>query len=433
MNEGKKMYSFCSRIFPICRSITGDGVRETFRLLQEEIPDIPITMYEVESGTQVLDWTVPKEWNIRDAWIERPDGERICEFRKNNLHILHYSVPVDETVSLEELKQHITTLKDQPDLIPYASSYYKERWGFCMTYHELESLPEGEYRVRIDSTLEPGSLTYGEMIFPGETDEEIFFSSYTCHPSMANNECSGPSLMMALARYLKDLPRRRYTYRLVLAPETIGAITYLSRNLDYMKKHVIAGFNLTCVGDDRTYSLIHSRYGDTAADRVLENVLKYHAPDYDSYPYTARGSDERQYQAPGVDIPLVCFCRSKYHIYPEYHTSADNLDLISPEGLQGSFDVMVKVIQAMEHNRFYRVTTLGEPQLGKRGLVPTMSSKETYQETLALKDLIAYADGRNDLIGISNIIGVPVDRLIPLTRQLLDCGLFEETGETGKS
>ena len=424
MNEGKRMYGLCERMFPICRSITGNGVRETFRLIQEELGSIKIDMFEIPSGTQVLDWTVPKEWNINDAYIITPSGKKICSFRENNLNILHYSVPVDMDVSLEELKEHLTTLKEQPDLIPYASSYYKERWGFCIAYNEYTSLEEGTYHVYIDSTLEPGSLTYGEILFPGETEDEIMFSSYTCHPSMANNECSGPSLITELTKYIAAMKKRRFSYRLVLAPETIGAITYISRNLETLQKRVKAAFNLTCVGDNRTYSIVHSRYADTLADKVLDNVLKYHCPDYDSYSYISRGSDERQYQAPGVDIPMVCFCRSKYHIYPEYHTSADNLDLISPEGLQGSFDVMVKCIEALEHNRKYRIKTLGEPQLGKRGLVPTMSSKETYQQTLALKDLIAYADGSNDLVDISNIIGHPVEVLIPIAEKLVEAELF---------
>ena len=418
------MYGLCERMFPICRSITGNGVRETFRLIQEELGSIKIDMFEIPSGTKVLDWTVPKEWNINDAYIITPSGKKICSFRENNLNILHYSVPVDMDVSLEELKEHLTTLKEQPDLIPYASSYYKERWGFCIAYNEYTALEEGTYHVYIDSTLESGSLTYGEILFPGETEDEIMFSSYTCHPSMANNECSGPSLITELAKYIAAMKKRRFSYRLVLAPETIGAITYISRNLETLQKRVKAAFNLTCVGDDRTYSIVHSRYADTLADKVLDNVLKYHCPDYDSYSYISRGSDERQYQAPGVDIPMVCFCRSKYHIYPEYHTSADNLDLISPEGLQGSFDVMVKCIEALEHNRKYRIKTLGEPQLGKRGLVPTMSSKETYQQTLALKDLIAYADGSNDLVDISNIIGHPVEVLIPLAEKLVEAELF---------
>ena len=425
---GEKMYGLCGRIFPICRSITGNGVRETFRILQEEIADIPFEMHEVLTGTRVLDWTVPKEWNIRDAYIEKPSGEKICEFKKSNLNILHYSVPVDKVISLSELKEHITTLPNQPDLVPYASSYYKERWGFCMTQNDFERLEEGDYHVFIDSSLEEGSLTYGEILIKGDSDEEIFFSSYTCHPSMANNECSGPVLITALARYIKDMPKRRYSYRLVLAPETIGAITYISRNLKHLKTHVKAAFNLTCVGDNRTYSMVHSRYGDTLADKVLTNVLKSHYPEYKDYSYLFRGSDERQYQAPGVDIPMVCFCRSKYHVYPEYHTSADNMSLISPEGLQGAFDVMIKTIKALEYNRYYRTQTLGEPQLGKRGLIPTMSSKDTYKSTLALKDLIAYADGTNDLIDISNIINVPLDILYPLIDSLLECELFNYEG-----
>ena len=426
MNEGRKMYGLCTRLFPICRSITGNGARETFRILQSEIPEIPFEMHEVPTGTQVMDWKIPKEWNINDAYIRTPGGDIICEFRKNNLHILHYSVPVNKTVTLEELKQHITTLPEQPDLIPYASSYYEERWGFCMAYNDYLKLEEGEYHVFIDSELKDGSLTYGEILIPGDRDEEIFFSSYTCHPSMANNECSGPSLIIELARYLNSLEKRRFSYRLVLAPETIGALTYISKNLPHLQSHVKAAFNLTCVGDDRTYSIVRSRYGDTLADKVLQNVLRFHYPEYKDYDYTKRGSDERQYQAPGVNVPMVAFCRSKFHVFPEYHTSADNLDFISTSGLQGSFDVMKKVIDALEYNRNFKVTTLGEPQLGRRGLVPTMSDKTTYQQTLALKDLIAYADGTNDLIDISNRINVPVDRLIPLIDRLVECRLFRE-------
>ncbi len=428
MTDGQMMYDLCREIFPLNRSITGNDVRETFRILQSHIPDIKIEMHEVPSGTQVLDWTIPDEWNCEEAYLEGPDGERIVDMKDHNLHVMGYSLPTDITLPLEEMKEHLYYLKDQPHVFPYVTSYYAPRWGFSMTYDRYMSLKPGNYHAVIRSTLEPGSLTYGEMYFPGESEEEIFFSSYTCHPSMANNECSGPALITALARYIADMPQRRYSYRLVLAPETIGALTYISRNLEHLKSHVIAAFNLTCVGDDRTYSIVHSRYADTYADRVLTNVLRSSGFGFEEYPYIKRGSDERQYQAPGVDIPMVCFCRSKYHIYPEYHTSADDLDLISPEGLQGSLDIMKKCIMLIEYNRRYRTTTLGEPQLGKRGLVPTMSTKETYQQTLALKDLIAYADGRNDLIGISEIIEQPVDMLIPLIDRLLECGLFEVAG-----
>ena len=425
MNEGQKMYDICSEIFPLNRSITGNAVRETFHILQSHIPDIRFIMHEVESGTKVCDWTIPDEWNCDEAYLEGPDGDRIVDMKDSNLHLLGYSLPTDIILPLEELKEHIYYLKDQPDVFPYVTSYYSPRWGFSMTYDQFRKLKPGDYHAVIRSTLKHGSLTYGEILIPGKTEDEIFFSSYTCHPSMADNECSGPSLIVALARYIADMPERRYSYRLVLAPETIGALTYIDRNLDHLKKHVKAAFNLTCVGDDRRYSIVHSKYADTYADRVLTCVLSGLDQDFDQYPYIKRGSDERQYQAPGVDIPMVCFCRSKYHIYPEYHTSADNMDLISPEGLQGSYDVMVRCIDLMECNRKYRTTTLGEPQLGKRGLVPTMSSKETYQETLALKDLIAYADGRNDLIEISELIEQPVERLLPLVGRLLECGLLE--------
>ena len=425
LDEGRKMFELCKEMFPICRSITGDGVRETYKILEKYL-DTEFKLTEVPTGTEVFDWTVPKEWNITDAYIENAQGEKIVDFKENNLHVLGYSVPVDVKLPLSELKEHIYTLKDQPDVMPYVTSYYKERWGFSMTENQLKSLPEGEYHAVINSTLTDGSMTYGEILIPGESEEEIFFTSYTCHPSMANNECSGPALLVFIANYILSMKKRKYSYRLILAPETIGAITYISKHLEELKKKVICGFNLTCVGDDRTYSIIHSRYENTLADRVLTNVLKYHYPKYISYPYIKRGSDERQYQAPGVDIPLVCFCRSKYHVYPEYHTSADNLDIISPDGLGGSLDVMIKCINLLEANNKYTVTCLCEAQLGKRGLMPTMSSKETYQDTLALKDVLAYADGTNDVIELSNIIEQPAERVIKVCGQLYDAGLLKK-------
>lgn len=423
LEEGKEMFEMAKEMFPICRSITGDGVRETFKILMKSMPDMKL--FEVPSGTKVFDWTVPNEWNIRDAYIENENHEKIVDFKVNNLHVLGYSVPIDKWVEKDELLEHVYTLPDQPDLIPYCTSYYKERWGFCMSQLQKDGLKEGKYHVYIDSTLEAGSMTYGELIIPGESEEEIFLSSYTCHPSMANNECSGPVLLAALAKYIKAMPKRRYTYRLVLAPETIGAITYISRNLEALKKNIIAGFNLTCVGDDRTYSIVHSKYSNTLADKVLMNVLKNHTKNFDEYSYLERGSDERQYQAPGVDVPLVCFCRSKYHIYPEYHTSGDNLDIISPDGLGGSFDVITQCIEALENNYTYKITCLCEPQLGKRGLMPTESNKNSYRDTLILKDIAAYADGTNDIFELSDYIGHSVKEMIPVINKLVDAGLLE--------
>ena len=401
----------------------GPGVRETFDILLKYMPDMKL--YEVPTGTKVFDWTVPNEWTIRDAYIEDESGNRIVDMKVNNLHVMGYSTPVDEWMELTELKEHIYTLPDQPDLIPYCTSYYKERWGFCMSENQLQTLPDGKYHAYIDSDLAPGSLTYGELLIPGDSSDEIFFSSYICHPSMANNECSGPVVMTKLAEYIRNMPNRRYSYRLVLLPETIGAITYISRNLDEMKKNIIAGFNVTCVGDDRAYSIVHSKYANTLADRVMMNVLKGHDPNFCEYSYLERGSDERQYQAPGVDIPLVCFCRSKYHIYPEYHTSGDNLDIISPDGLGGSLDVLLKCIEALENNRKYKITCLCEPQLGRRGLMPTTSNKNSYRDTLILKDLSAYADGTNDIFELSDYIGHSVADMLPTVRKMVEAGLLE--------
>ncbi len=423
LEDGKDMFALATEMFPICRSIMGAGVRETFDILRREMPDMKL--FEVPTGTKVYDWTVPKEWAIRDAYIENENGERIVDMKVNNLHVMGYSTPVDERMSLSDLKEHIYTLKGQPDLIPYCTSYYKERWGFCMSEDQLQSLPDGEYHAYIDSELFDGSLTYGELLIPGESREEIFFSSYICHPSMANNECSGPVVMTKLAKYIKAMPKRRYSYRLVLLPETIGAITYISRNLETMKKNIIAGFNITCVGDDRAYSVVHSRYANTLADRVMVNVLKSMDPDYREYSYLERGSDERQYQAPGVDIPLVCFCRSKYHVYPEYHTSGDNLDIISPDGLAGSLEVLIKCIEALENNRKYRIKCLCEPQLGRRGLMPTTSNKESYKDTLILKDISAYADGTNDIFELSDHIGHSVPDMLPTLKKMVEAGLLE--------
>ena len=412
------MYDLAVRLFPICRSITGDGFRQSLGIIREQVPEMLV--FEVPSGTEVFDWTVPKEWNIRGGWIRRKNGETVIDFSNSNLHVLGYSLPIHLLVNRDELLEHIYTQPEQPDWIPYVTSYYKERWGFCMTEHQKEQLTDEEYEVFIDSTLADGSLTYGELIVPGETDEEIFFSTYLCHPSMANNELSGPCLMTALIKYVQSLPKRRYTYRFIIVPETIGSITYLSRNLKSMQQHVKAGFVLSCVGDDRTYSMVSTKYEDTLADRVLRNVLHYHYPDYIRYSFMKRASDERQYGSAGVGLPVCAFCRSKYHEYPEYHTSADNLSVISPEGLQGSYDVMVKVINALEYNRHYQMTCPCEPQLGKRGLYPTISQKGTYAAFRAMQHFTAYADGRNDLIAISEIIGTPVDQLIPIVGKLME-------------
>ena len=417
------MYELAERLFPICRSITGDGVRQTLEILKEEYEDLQV--YEVPSGTQVFDWTVPKEWNIRDAYIEDSQGKRIIDFKESNLYVMGYSLPMDRMMSLEELKQMIFTQPEQPDVIPYVTSYYQERSGFCMSENQKNALREDTYHCVIDSDLKEGSLTYGEIILKGDTEEEVLLSTYICHPSMANNEVSGPVVTIELVKWLASLKQRRYTYRILFIPETIGSITYLSRNLETMKKNTTAGFVLSCLGDDRTYSIVETKYGGTLTDRLLKNILQFHFPDYICYDFLHRGSDERQYNAPGVDLPVCGVCRSKYEEYPEYHNSADDLSMISEEGLQGSAALMKKCIMALEYNYFYKLSCCCEPQLGKRGLYPTLSQKGNYSDAaLVMRDLVAYADGSIDLIEISNRIRTPIDLLIPLIDKLLENGLF---------
>ena len=428
MTQGEYAYNLAEELFPICRSITGNGVRQTLRILQREVPELEIK--EVPSGTQVFDWIVPKEWNINDAWVKDKSGKKIIDFNETNLHIMGYSIPVHKKVTLDELLTFIYTEPEQPDVIPYITSYYKERFGFCISENQKMQMmhtysEKDEFEVFIDSTLEDGFLSYGELIIPSteKNTKEIFVSTYTCHPSLANNELSGPCVSIALAKWLKSLPKRKYTYRFIYIPETIGSCTYLSKNYKELQKNVIVGFNLTCVGDDRTYSYMPTAYGNTLADKVLQNVLSFHYPEYKKYSFLISGSDERRYSAPGIDLPVVGFSRSLYNQYPEYHTSADNLSLISPAGLQGSFEVIAKCITALEENDCYKMTCLCEPQLGKRGLYPTLSRKGHYDEIFKLKNLISYLNGKNDLIDISNIIKVPVEELLESLKKLQNAGL----------
>lgn len=421
-NSGPWMHGLMTELFPICRSITGNGVRETLRIIQKHIP---LATFEVPSGTRVFDWNIPKEWNIRDAYILDESGNKIIDFKNNNLHIVGYSIPVDRYVNLAELQEHLYSLEEQPDAIPFVASRYEERWGFCLTHNQRRTLKDGIYRVVIDSDLKDGFLTYGELIIPGSSTEEVFLSTYICHPSMANNELSGPVVATMLARWIASRPRR-YTYRIIFIPETIGSITYLSKNLDHMKQNIVAGFNLTCMGDERAYSFMPSRSGSTLADKVALNILRSKHPKFIGYSYLERGSDERQYCSPGVDIPIVSIMRSKYREFPEYHTSLDNLEFVTPTGLQGSFEVHRDCIELLERNVAYRVKCLGEPQLGRRGLYPAVSTKDSYRQVNEMLNFLAYADGAHDLIDISNIIEVPASRLFPMIDRLIAADLISD-------
>ena len=424
---GREMHRLLVQLFPICRSITGDGVRASLAAIGEHIP---LVIHEVPSGTPVCDWIVPREWNIRSAYIVDPDGRKIVDFADNSLHVVGYSTPVDRMIPLAELQQHLHSLPEQPAAIPYVTSYYEERWGFCLAHEERSRLMDGEYRVVIDSELREGSLTYGDLLIPGESDDEVLLSTYICHPSMANNELSGPVVTCWLAKWIADQPRR-LSYRIVFAPETIGSLVYLSRHLEHLKRRVVAGFNVTCVGDEGVFSYLPSRYGTSLADRVVINVLRDQHPDFTRYSFLDRGSDERQYCSPGVDLPVVSVMRSKYGEYPEYHTSLDDCDLVTPAGLQGSFEALRNCLELLERNKIYKTTSVGEPQLGKRGLYPNLSSRGSCAGVATMMNVLAYADGGNDLVDISEIIGVPAADLCPVIDVLLASGLIEEVKREG--
>lgn len=420
---GVQMHDWARTLFPIARSITGPGTLETLEYLQALMPDLAIR--SIESGASAFDWTVPNEWSIRDAYIADSSGTRIVDFKQHNLHVLNYSVPVDEWVSLEELDKHLYSLPEQPDAIPYVTSYYAPRWGFCLTHRQRQNLAPGPYHVVIDSDLKPGLLHYGELLIAGREEREIFLSTYVCHPSMANNELSGPVVITSLARWLMTLPDRRYSYRIVFIPETIGSIVYLSRHHEHMKQRTVAGYVVTCIGDERAYSFIPSRKGSTYADKMALHVLKHVDPNFKRYSFLDRGSDERQYCSPGIDLPVASVTRSKYGDYPEYHTSLDDLSLVTPSGLAGGLAVYKKIIVSIEADCYPKITVLGEPQLGKRGLYPTLSTRGSGKIVKNMMNLIAYADGETSLLDIAETIDVPIWELVPILEKLSEAGLLE--------
>jgi len=418
-----EMYALCAELFPICRSITGDGFRKSLSILARHIEGLKV--HEVASGTRCFDWQVPQEWNIKDAYIIAPNGEKICNFKDSNLHVMGYSTPIDRLMTLTELQKNLHSLPDQPTAIPYLTSYYHERWGFCISQEQRDQLQEGNYHVFIDSELKEGSLTYGEIILPGRSDKEIFLSTYLCHPSMANNELSGPVVTSYLAKWLAQLKNRKYSYRIIIIPETIGSITYLSRHYKEMQKKVIAGFNITCIGDDKTYSYLSSRKGNTLADQVILHVLKHKHPRFKSYSFLDKGSDERQYCSPGIDLPVCSVMRSKYGCYPEYHTSLDDMSFISPEGLFGGYDVIKTAVECLEMNAVLSPSVMCEPQLGKRGLYPSISSKKTAAQVRNMMNFIAYCDGKLSALEIAEIIGVPLWDLKDTLMKLVDKNVLD--------
>jgi len=418
---GLEMYRWMSDLFPICRSITGDGNRQTLEYLQKLNPDLQL--HEAPTGESVFDWKVPREWKIREAFIEHvASGKRFANFAENNLHVWSYSAPVDRVITKDELLEHVRTQPDRPDAIPYVTTYYQENWGFSLSENTRQSLPDGDYRVAIDSELFSGALVYADYLLQGTEQKEVFFSTYFCHPSMANNELSGPVVSTALQLFLRNrFPTPRYSYRFVLVPETIGSLTYLSRHLQDLKENVVAGFQLTCLGDERKYTQIQSRAGATLADKALAASLQECTP-VDLFPFAFRDSDERQYCWPGIDLPVTTFCRSKPGTYPEYHTSDDNLELVSPLGLAQSLGVLVRIVESFELGLYPSVATIGEPQLGKRSLYPAIGQKVAEGEprfpTRVNLDLLVSCDGETSLFDLSSQLDLPLSEVIEEVRRL---------------
>jgi aminopeptidase-like protein len=420
---GDEIYSLIRDLYPICRSITGEGFRETLARIRNEIP---LDVHEVPSGTQVFDWTVPKEWNIRDAYVKNTRGERIIDFRKHNLHVVNYSVPLHRKMSLAELRNHLHTLPDQPDWIPYRTSYYKENWGFCLSHNQLQAIPEDEYEVCIDSALKNGSLTYGECYLSGQSPKEVLISCHACHPSLCNDNLSSVATATFLAKYVGEA-QLRYSYRFLFIPGTIGAITWLSQNEDHINT-IQHGLVLTCVGDRGHITYKRSRRGDAEIDRAVAHVLKHSGQRYDIEDFSPYGYDERQYCSPGFNLPVGCFMRTPHGKFPEYHSSADNLELMDPASLAHSLLTCLSVFYVLENNRCYcNQNPKCEPQLGRRGLYRAMGGNrdEKLQET-AMLWVLNQSDGEHSLLDIAERCGLAFETVHDAAGLLLRHGLLKE-------
>lgn len=419
----KQMIDLIEALFPICRSITGNGVRESLALIQEVVP---LDVVEIESGTEVLDWVVPPEWNIRNAYIESLSGQRIVDFRDNNLHVVNYSVPIDKVMSLSDLRPHLHSLPDQPDLIPYRTSYYEKNWGFCLSHSQLERLPEGDYRVVIDSSLEDGSLTYGECFLPGKSQQEVLISTHICHPSLCNDNLSGIAVAAFLAKSLIE-KETNYSYRFLFLPVTIGAISWLSRNEDCLRniRHGLVASNLA---DHGGFTYKRTRSAPAGIDRVTEYVLRKSGVDYEIRDFLPYGYDERQFGSPGFDLPVGSLSRTPYGEYSEYHTSADNLSFISHENLHESLQIYSEIVSTLESSRYFRNRLpKGEPQLGKRGLYKKVGGEAEQKEAqMAMLWLLNASDGSNSLLEIAELSGIELSVIAATAERLSEHGLLEE-------
>ena len=418
-----------TKLFPINRSLTGKGVKETLKVIQKEFPDFKIK--KIKSGTKVFDWNIPDEWNVKDAYVKDKYNNKIIDFKKNNLHLVGYSIPVKKNISKKELFRNLHTIKNQPEAIPYITSYYARRWGFCLSYNDFKVLNKRYssndiFKVVIDSSLnKKGNLNYGEYILKGQSKKEILISTYICHPSMANNELSGPIVSMGLINYFKKKKLNK-TIRFIFIPETIGSISFLSKNLKYLKENVIGGYNLTCIGDERQHSCMFSKYENSPSDEALIEAYKeLNIKSYKVYSFLKRGSDERQYNSPGIDLKISSIFRTKYGEYPEYHTSLDNFNLVTLKGCLGGFNVAKKSIEILLKRIYPKCKTFCEPQMGKRGLYPTLSDKNSDNLQRGYMDFLQYADGTNSLEKISDLINLDLAHVRKINKILLEHNLVE--------
>jgi aminopeptidase-like protein len=427
MSAGEELYKLVAELYPICRSITGDGVRRTLEIVDREIGGLEVS--EVPTGTQVLDWTVPREWNVRDAWVADAAGRRVIDFQASNLHLVSYSVPARATMSLTELKEHLFTLPDQPDLVPYRTSYYAERWGFCASQRLVDSLPDGDYEVCVDSTLADGHLTYGERLVEGRTSDEVLVSCHVCHPSLANDNLSGIAVASRLARLLAEGPRPRYSYRFLFIPGTIGSITWLARNQDRVDR-IRSGLVLSGVGDPGGFTYKRSRRGDAEIDRAVAHVLARSGRPHTVVDFSPYGYDERQFCSPGFNLPVGRLSRTEFATYPEYHTSADDLDLVGPAQLQDSLEVCREVVAVLEGNRRYQnLSPRGEPQLGRRGLYGQIGGRSDAEERqMAMLWVLNLSDGGMSLLDVAERSGLSFALLAEVAALLEEAGLLAEAG-----
>ncbi|HZA05048.1 MAG TPA: DUF4910 domain-containing protein [Propionibacteriaceae bacterium] len=423
---GATLHERMRELYPICRSITGDGVRETLRLIGR---DIPVEVQAVPSGTQVFDWTINDEWNVRDAYIADVDGNRLVDFRAHNLHLVSYSVPVRAQMSLEELRPHLHTLPGHPDWIPYRTSYYSRTWGFCLAQAQLESLSSGPFEVVVDSTIAPGELNYGELVIPGERDEEVVISAHVCHPSLANDNLSGITIATELAKALLATEGRRYTYRFLFAPGTIGSITWLSQHPESWPK-IRHGIVLTGLGGGGDLVYKKTRHGSRLIDRAAAQVVRHRGGEVREYsPY---GYDERQFNSVGFDLPVGRLSRTPHGEYPEYHTSADNLEFVRPEELAASFAAVWDIIQVLEHDQIYRnLSPYGEPQLGKRGLYPTIGGQAASDAVMAMLWTLGYSDAEHSLLDIAEVSDLPFAAVAEAANKLVSAHLLEPVTSGG--